>query len=222
MRVVTYRPHRRGQALAEFALVFPIFVISIMSVIIFGLFVFNEQQIQNVAREGARFAAVHSATAQCPTASWKLPNSSAISTRWLIDRYGPCDPPDRGWPRMTPHAKGYAIGMIPNDVHVAACWSGYHPYGQPANYDFPPVDDTTGIANEFAPCLFYDTVNGNPYDLPCPRMTTPSDDTGSSIPDNFVTVYACYEWQPPMAGLLFIPQTVTMRAFVTEVVQTQR
>lgn len=210
-----------GQALAEFALIFPIFIIAVTSVIVTGLYIFNQQQLENVAREGARYAAVHSATAQCPTASWKPPNSSAISTRWLIDRYYACDPADRGWPVMTPHAKGFAIGMIPNDVHVAACWSGYHSPGNPTNYDFPP-NDPAGAANVFAPCVFHDSSTVNPYTLPCPRMTSAADDTGSSIPDNLVTVYACYNWKPPMGGVLFIPQQVTLRAFVTEVVQTQR
>jgi hypothetical protein len=37
-----------------------------------------------------------------------------------------------------------------------------------------------------------------------------------------VTVFVCYNWQPPMAGLLFIPSTVTLRAVITEAIQRQQ
>ena len=62
-------PRRRGQALVEFALVFPLFLLVLFSIIAFGLYVFYNQQLANAAREAARYAAVHSSTAQCPTVS---------------------------------------------------------------------------------------------------------------------------------------------------------
>ena len=43
----------RGQALAEFALVAPIFFALLLSVIVLGLWVFYNQQLQNAAREAA-------------------------------------------------------------------------------------------------------------------------------------------------------------------------
>ncbi len=39
---------------------------------------------------------------------------------------------------------------------------------------------------------------------------------------NQVTVYVCYRWNPPLAGFLLIPSTVTMRAVVTEALQYQQ
>jgi len=39
---------------------------------------------------------------------------------------------------------------------------------------------------------------------------------------NRVTVYACYEWSPPGAGFLLIPQTVTLRAVISEPIQRQQ
>jgi hypothetical protein len=64
--------------------------------------------------------------------------------------------------------------------------------------------------------------------MPCTNTTpplgntVPGDDTGSSNSDNQVTVYACFAWAPPMAGFVFIPSTVTMRALVTEVLHQQQ
>ena len=60
---------KRGQALTEFALVAPIFFLMILSIIVLGLWVFYNLQLENAAREAARYAAVHSTSAQCPTVS---------------------------------------------------------------------------------------------------------------------------------------------------------
>jgi Flp pilus assembly protein TadG len=49
----------RGQALAEFALVFPIFLLILFSIIDFGRYVYYVQILNNAAREGARYAIVH-------------------------------------------------------------------------------------------------------------------------------------------------------------------
>ena len=56
----------RGQALAEFALIASLFLMVLVGVIVLGIIVFYNQQLANAAREAARFAAVHSASAQCP------------------------------------------------------------------------------------------------------------------------------------------------------------
>ena len=65
----------RGQALAEFALVFPIAMAVIFGIIVFGLWVFYQQQLTNVAREGARYAAIHSPS-MAETSSMTVPLSS--------------------------------------------------------------------------------------------------------------------------------------------------
>jgi hypothetical protein len=49
----------RGQALVEFALVFPIFLLILFSIIDFGRYVYYVQILNNAAREGARYAIVH-------------------------------------------------------------------------------------------------------------------------------------------------------------------
>jgi hypothetical protein len=228
------RPRTRGQALAEFALVFPIAIVVILGIIVFGLFVFYQQQITNVAREAARFAAVHSAQAVCPTVGWRDPQTPPQGYPQPLHCDGPDSPPSNPWPGMTLYARGFAWGLNASTVRVNACWSGYARYdaviASPPNYsaganaDNPPVDPATGNPNQFAQC----TINridpiANSAALGCASgMTTSADDSGSPIPGNQVTVYACFPWTPPLGGLLFIPSSVTMRAVITEVIQRQQ
>jgi Flp pilus assembly protein TadG len=59
--VIARRRPRRvfGQALAEFALVAPIFFLMLFGIIDFGRYVYYVQVLNNAAREGARYAIVH-------------------------------------------------------------------------------------------------------------------------------------------------------------------
>jgi hypothetical protein len=222
------RRRSRGQALAEFALVFPIAMSVIFGIIVFGLWVFYQQQLTNVAREGARYAAIHSSTAICATSSWRDPQAPPVSyTPYPLHCDGPNNPNDSyPWPNMTRHARSFAWGMNPNVIHINACWSGYRPFGSSSstNADFPAVDPVTGVPNEFHQC----TIDGldpitNAGALDCrARMTTGADDPASDIPDNQVTVYACFDWSPPLAGVLMIPSQVTLQAVITEVIHRQQ
>lgn len=54
-----HRASHRGQALVEFALVFPVFLLLLMSVIEFGRFIVAYEAANNAVREGARYAIVH-------------------------------------------------------------------------------------------------------------------------------------------------------------------
>lgn len=229
------RRRKRGQALVEFALIFPIAMLVIVGIIVFGLYIFYQQQLTNVAREAARFAAIHSATAICSTSSWRDPQAPPLSYR-----IG-CDAPNNGadpypWPKMTNHARSFAWGLNSRAVWVNACWSGYAPAGtvinSPQDYSaangFPlsdqPSVDSFGNPNVFAPCTInrIDPAN-NMTALGCGSgMTTAADDPASDVPGNQVTVYACFPWTPPLAGFLMIPSTVTMRAVITEVIQRQQ
>jgi hypothetical protein len=225
---MTRRP--KGQALAEFALVFPIAMSVIFGIIVFGLWVFYQQQLTNVAREGARYAAIHSSTAICPTSSWRDPQAPLAS--YAMKPFN-CDGPDNAadsypWPKMSAHARAFAWGMNPSAIHINACWSGYRPYGASTstNADFPPMDDSfsPAVPNVFHQC----TIAGHnpetdPGDLECrARMTTAADDPASDVPDNQVTVYACFIWRPPLAGVLMIPSQVTMKAVISEVIHRQQ
>jgi hypothetical protein len=220
------RDSRRGQALVEFALVFPIFMLLLMAIIVFGLFVFYNQQLENAAREAARYAAVHSDSAQCPTVSRLDPTGPNRP-----NSYFRCDAPEDGWPRMTAAGRSKVWAMAAARVSIVACWSGY--VDSAGNADALPV-----APNVMTDC----TVNGvnpktNPANLACPTATLPGtttmkadrDDKASALAfanavtyPTTVTVYACYEWTPPMSGFLFIPSSITLRAVITESMQRQQ
>jgi hypothetical protein len=227
MRVNAIRGRADGQTLVEFALVFPMFVLLLSAVIGFGLFMFYSTQTANVAREAARYAAVHSTSAQCPTVSRLDPIASNQQ-----DSYFRCDPPETGWPRMTARARSFVWGMDPASLSMAACWSGYV---SPSNQaDALPADPAT-----FADC----TIAGvdprtDPSSLGCPApatvagstsSTADGDDKASSLAfangvhyPTTVTVYACVDWTPPFAGFLFIPETMTIRSVAIEAMQRQQ
>lgn len=215
MRRFYGRTTRRGQTLAEFAIVFPMFMLVLFSVITLGLLVFYQTEVTNAARQAVRYAAIHSSTAQCPTTSWLTPQAPPLS-------YYACDPPT-SWPGMNAAARSAVWGLDPNAVTLAACWSGFRDPSNPSSYDYPALD-ATGNPNTYAQCTIAGT---NPLTnqgaLACPApATTSSDDAASDNAGNNVTVYACYRWNPPMAGFVFVPSTVTIRAVVTEVIQRQQ
>lgn len=214
--MIRLRGRPRGQALAEFALVFPIFALAFFGAITLGLYVYFQQQITNAAREGARYAAIHSSTAQCPTVSNKDPQAPPLS-------YFRCDTPST-WPLMTAAATSLAAGLNPSAIHISACWSGYRAPGATGLADDPPLDAVTSSPNDFVQC----TIGGiDPVaqagSIPCPPGTTSTaDDPSSDAPGNRVTVYACTVWSPPMAGFLGVPSQVTIRATITEAIQRQQ
>jgi hypothetical protein len=210
----------------------------LVGVIVLGIIVFYNQQLTNAAREAARFASVSSATAQCPVVGNLNPvalglNSTAPlpghTAAWAApDGYVRCDTPPNWADRMTPFARSKVFGLNASAVYISACWSGYRTATQ---YDAPPPGTYLGtvVDSEWAQC----TIGGadpttDPSAIACqPGLATV--DTASSISEgqgrivaNRVTAYACYEWAPPMAGFLLIPQTVTFRAVISEPIQRQQ
>lgn len=229
----------RGQALAEFALVFPIAMMVIFGTIVLGLLAFYQFQVANVAREAARHAVIHSSTASCPTASWRDPASRPFSyPDYPFHCDGPNNPNDAlPWPKMTEYGRSRAWGLNANAVMINACWSGYVTHSIPTTgytsyappfpqADAPPADTSTNppTSNTFVQCTIdrRDPVTDS-GSLGCrTRMTTAADDPSSDLPGNQVTVYVCYQWSPPLAGFLLIPSQVTIRAVVTEIIQRQQ
>ena len=130
---------------------------------------------------------------------------------------------------MTAFARSKVFGMNALGVTFSACWSGYQHAGArdarpPGNYV-----DVGAYSSTWVPCHI-DGVDPtlDPSGIACePGLDT--DDTASSLSEgpgrivaNRVTAYACYEWSPPMAGFLLIPQTVTFRAVISEPIQRQQ
>jgi hypothetical protein len=227
MKLSMTRDGKRGQTLVEFALVFPIFMLVLFGIIIFGLGVFYQQQLSNAVREAARYAAVHSSTAQCPTISHiRLDDPTYLALK--PDSWKDCDRPNEGWPKMTSAARSSIWGMAPTAVSVVACWSGF--VGSGPVYNEPPDPGFT-----FTHCTMRAAAGGqidpqaNGNGLACPITASDTVDTASEIAyangrnyPTTVTVYACFNWTPPMAGFLFLPSQVTLRAIATEVLQRQQ
>jgi Flp pilus assembly protein TadG len=72
------RTSRRGTAVVEAAVVFPTTLLLLIGTLILGLGVYQYQQLQSLAREGARYAAVHG-----PTYASEQNSSYATSTTVL-------------------------------------------------------------------------------------------------------------------------------------------
>lgn len=222
MRLRSRGSRSAGQALAEFSLVIPVALLFMVGLIVLGIGVFYQEQLANAAREGARYAGIHSSTAQCPTVSWLDPTLANQS-----QSYYRCDGPAEHWPNMVRHARNAAWALDRSQMYLSACWSGYRDAA--GAHDAPPVDPGTLTPNTFFNC----TIAGvdplrNASALPCPApATSPSDDQASNLASathgtNRVTVYMCYRWTPPLAGFLLIPSTITMRAVVGEAVERQQ
>jgi hypothetical protein len=222
---------RRGQAMVELALVLPLLIMLLVGIISLGVGVFYQQQLTNAAREAARFASIHSATAQCPTVSKIAPVAPPES-------YAPCDTPANSWPFMTAAGRSLVFGLPASAIQIAACWSGYREDTTNA-YDAPPPGDylisstTVTISSTFHQC----TIDGadptsDPQDIGCNSgLAATTVDEASDVSEggaearivaNTVTAYACYLWSPPLAGFLLIPETVTLRAVITEPIERQQ
>lgn len=227
--------------MVEMALVFPLFLVLLFGLVSFGIAIFYQQQVTNAAREAARYAAIHSATSQCPTASRLAPMPPPS------DRYHACDSPEEGWPDMTTHAQSLVFGLPAMDVQVAACWAGYVEGGA---YDAPPPGDyalpdgsVRTVSSTWSPC----TIGGvdplvTPAGVPCTSSVGASTvDTASNLSEgpgrivaNQVVAYTCYVWNPPLGGIAIsvpcdvgwcsieiIPSEITLRGVVSEPIQRQ-
>jgi hypothetical protein len=234
MRRLLLNGEHRGQALVETAIVLPIFLAMIFGTIVIGIWLFYQQEVTNAAREGARYAAVHSASSDCPVGGWLAPAPGTIP-----DGAGPwdCDAPSAGWPDMTQEARSLLFGMDPSQLHVTACWAGYRDFSNPLIHDAGPYWANDGVTpNPWEDCTM-ESTNIDPIadtsSLACPSNTTSAagNDTASNlavsdqelaVAANRVVVYACYNWDPPLAGFLGIPSTVVIQAVYSEALQHQR
>jgi len=227
------RRSARGQTLVELTLVMPLFVMVLFGVVTLGIGVFYQQQITNAAREAARYAAITSATAQCPT----VPSLDPTGANRPLS-YTRCDRPENGWPKMTAAGRSAIFALPAADVVITACWSGYRANGGsgahdswvPGTYNFasPPVV-VSPTESVFAQCRIDGqdpTVSAGA--IGC-RAGMPRTDQGSAVSEaqgrpvaNTVTAYACYVWRPPLAGFLLLPDQVTLRGVVTEAIQRQQ
>jgi hypothetical protein len=215
-----------GQALVELALVLPLFLMVIIGIIAFGMGVFYQQQLTNAAREAARFAAIHSATALCPTEG-SLQPASPPRTYPVTG----CDTKALGWPFMTADARAATFGLVRNEVKVSACWSGYrdatsHAYDAAPPGTYAPIGTVNSVFSQCRIDGADPTTDASAIrcldGLPTTDEASALSESKDRIVANTVTAYACYVWRPPMAGFLLIPSEVTLRSVVTEAIQRQQ
>jgi Flp pilus assembly protein TadG len=101
------QPRSRGQALAEFALVAPVFFLLLFGIIEAGRFIFYYEILNNATREGARYAIVNGAnTLGCPSGP-AAPGTSA------------CDEPGNN---VIARVKAAAYGTMGSAVNVVPRW----------------------------------------------------------------------------------------------------
>lgn len=222
-----------GQSIVELALVLPLFLMVLVGIIVLGMGVFYQQQVSNAAREAARYAAIHSATARCPTVGQWDPDPRPST-------YDRCDRPQEEWPKMTAAGREFIFGLNPGAVRFTPCWSGYVKQGNapPNGIDYMPPGDYVIVPGEaavpvtdstYVPCQIGGVDPGESAgSLGCAGGLSRSDTASSAsegqgrIVANQVTVYACTLWSPPLAGFLLIPDQVTLRAVVTEPIERQQ
>ena len=101
------RRSRRGQALAEFAMVAPIFFVVLFGIIEAGRFMFYYETLNNATREGARYAIVNGANSLTCSTGPAAPNSVS------------CDPDGSDVVDMT---RAAAFGIPPLTVTVTPTW----------------------------------------------------------------------------------------------------
>ena len=226
----------RGATLLEFTLLLPLLVLLLVGIIVFGMDIFYQQQINNAAREAARYASTHSATSQCPTVSWLDPAAPAdLLPAAHLEFYSRCDAPETGWAGngsdaagLTKAAQNATIAMPRAQIKVSACWSGFWLVdGGGSKVGGLTYDAQPPTLSPPESAYFTCTVGGKDPrkasgTLACPEPSLVADDQGSNVPGNSVTVYACYVWTPPMAGFLLLPSQITFRAVATEIVHRQR
>lgn len=105
------------------------------------------------------------------------------------------------------------------------------PNPAPGGYDLAGTGVLTPVDSTWSPCsIDGEDPSSKPEAIGCgANVHTTTVDTASALSEkagvivaNQVTAYACFNWQPPMAGFLLIPQTVILRGVISEAIQRQQ
>jgi hypothetical protein len=102
----TRRETRNGQALSEFALVFPLFLLVVLLIVDVARAIFVYAVISDAAREGARYAIVH--------------GTLAASDNPPVSGPGTGDPD--GTVYVVPQSRSVAVGIDQSVLNVGVCW----------------------------------------------------------------------------------------------------
>jgi len=100
MRTLLRRPrNRRGQSLAEFAIVLPVFLLIVFAMIDIGRVIWASDDLAHAAREGARYASVHgnSFLVTCQTGPGLTATLAPSCSPWSPDVKEPTRVATRGY-----------------------------------------------------------------------------------------------------------------------------
>ena len=111
---MTRHDKTRGQAMVEFALVIPIFILLMVGLFDFGRVVWVNDTLATAAREAARFAIVHGPTSTCPVG----PTPVGIE---IPPASGSCPYPSPSRQAIKDAANKWAAGTS-TDVTVSVCY----------------------------------------------------------------------------------------------------
>ena len=103
-----YRSSKRGQALAEFAMVAPIFFLVLFGIVEAGRFMFYYETLNNATREGARYAIVNGAKSLTCSTGPAAPGSTS------------CDPDGSD---VVDRTRGAAFGIVGSAITVTPTWT---------------------------------------------------------------------------------------------------
>jgi Flp pilus assembly protein TadG len=99
---------RRGVSAVECAIVYPLTILLLLGTVILGLGVFRYQQVQSLAREGARYASVHGPT-------YASENNTTYATSTTVLAY----------------IETLAVGLETNNLGCTVTWSPNPPASSP-------------------------------------------------------------------------------------------
>jgi Flp pilus assembly protein TadG len=117
------RRHSRGQALAEFAIVFPVLMVLLGGIIQFGIIFWGQNTLTQIARDTGRWAA----TQQGCTAGTPAPAVDVLATAKAI----------AGQSSLIGNSSAWTYGSAATD-NVFAEWTVVTPVGGPC----PPTDNS--------------------------------------------------------------------------------
>lgn len=117
---------RRGVSMVEAAFVYPLTMLLLIGTLVLGIAVFRYQQVQALAREGARYASVHGPTYAAEENSSYATNSTVFS-----------------------YIEPLAVGMQTSDLQCTVTWSPNPPT------ENPPSTVTVEVTYAWTPEAFF-------------------------------------------------------------------
>jgi Flp pilus assembly protein TadG len=137
------RRRGRGQALTEFALVIPVFLLVLSGILDFGFMLYSRMTVINAAREGARAAVDATAEGQIPTAATSTAGAAASKAGLTVS--------------------SVSTSCIPNNPTTASpcTWTAH----SPLNLNGVQQGDFISVTVDYTYKTFFPLLFGKTFDL---------------------------------------------------------